>query len=234
MSIYFNNNELTNMTREEHLAFCKKCTNREMDLKQGLVCALTKEKANFINDCRDFVLDPTYEERFDDTEELNNQVVKSLISDKVLEKLRVEQNFPIGLMSGIFVGIIGALLWGAITLATGYQIGYVALAIGAGVGLSIRYAGKGVDQIFGITGAIVAVLSCFLGNFFSIIGTIANLENLEYIETLLLFDYSLLIPMMQETFSAMDVLFYGIAGYEGYKFAFRSFTEKELEDLKKK
>jgi len=222
------------MTREEHLAFCKKCTNREMDLKQGLVCTLTKRKADFINDCRDYNLDPTYEERFDDNEELNNQVVRSIITDDVLEKLRLEQNYPVGITVGIIVGLIGALLWGAVTLATGYQIGYMALAIGAGVGLSIRYAGKGVDQIFGITGAIVAVLSCLVGNFFSLIGAIANFENLEYIDTLMLFDYSLLIPMMQETFSVMDILFYSIAGYEGYKFAFRSFTEKELEDFKKK
>ncbi len=63
------------MTREQHLAFCKKCTNREMDLKQGLVCALTKEKANFINDCRDFTLDPDYQERFDDAQPLENHVM---------------------------------------------------------------------------------------------------------------------------------------------------------------
>jgi len=221
------------MTREEHLAFCKKCTNREMDLKQGLICSLTKEKANFINDCRDYNLDSTYEKRFDDTEELHNHVVKSIISDDILEKLKQEQNYLLGLIIGITVGLLGALLWGMLTVATGYQIGYMALAIGAGVGLSIRYAGKGVDQIFGITGASIAILSCLLGNFFSIIGTIANLENLEYLETFMLFDYSLLISVMKETFSVMDILFYGIAGFEGYKFAFRGFTEKELEDFKK-
>ncbi|WP_027391288.1 hypothetical protein [Aquimarina latercula] len=222
------------MTREEHLAFCKKCANREMDLKQGLVCSLTKEKANFINDCGEFNLDPTYQERFDDTEELHNNVVKSIITDDILEKLKSEQNYPFAIISGIIVGIIGALLWGIITLATGYQIGYMALAIGACVGLSMRYTGKGIDQIFGITGAIVAVLSCFAGNFFSVIGAIANFENLGYLETLMSFDYSLLVPMMKETFSMMDILFYGIAGFEGYKFAFRAFTEKELEDFKNK
>jgi len=221
------------MTREEQLVFCKKCTNREMDLKQGLICTITKEKADFSNYCKDYALDPSYEERFDDTEELDPQIIKSIISDDQFEKLRVEQRYVLGITAGIAIGIIGALLWGAITLATGYQIGYVALAIGAGVGLSIRYTGKGVDQIFGITGAIIAVLSCLLGNFFSIIGSIANAENLQYIETLLLFDYSLLISIMQETFSAMDILFYGIAGYEGYKFAFRALTEKELENFKK-
>ena len=220
------------MTREEYLNFCKKCTNREMDLKQGLVCTLTKEKANFIDQCADYQLDPTYKERFDDTEAIDNEVLKTIIDEKVLEQLRSEQNYPMALVAGIVVGLLGALLWGAITVATGYQIGYMALAVGAGVGFSIRFAGKGIDQIFGITGAIIAVLSCVVGNFFSIIGFMANYENLGYFETFLLFDYSQLAAIMSETFSAMDLLFYGFAGYEGYKFAFRALTEKEVEDLK--
>ncbi|MEW7291032.1 hypothetical protein [Aquimarina sp. 2304DJ70-9] len=222
------------MTREQHLAFCKKCTNREMDLKQGLICTLTKEKANFINECRDFSLDPEYQERFDDIEPLENHVMKSLVDDKVLDKLRLEQNYPQGLIGGISTGIVGAVLWGAITVATGFQIGFMALAIGAAVGLAIRFSGKGVDPIFGISGAIIAVLSCFLGNFFSIIGFLANQENLAYIDTLFLFDYSFLWPIMQETFSIIDLLFYGIAGAEGYKFAFRALTEKDIAELKER
>lgn len=220
------------MTREQHLAFCKKCIHREMDLQQGLVCSLTKEKANFVNECRDFSLDPDYQERFDDTEALENHVVRSLVDDSVLNKLRSEQNYPLGIMLGIAAGILSAMLWGAITVATEFQIGFMALAVGAAVGLSIRLAGKGVDPIFGISGAIIAVLSCLLGNFFSIIGFIAKQEHLGFLETMLLFDYSLLPAIMKETFSVMDILFYGLAGAEGYKFAFRTFTEKEIANLK--
>lgn len=104
----------------------------------------------------------------------------------------------------------------------------MAIAVGALVGLSIRFVGKGVDKIFGISGGIIAVLSCVLGNFFSIIGFIANTEGLGYFETLNVFNYSQLIPIMIETFSGIDLLFYGIAAYEGYKFSFRTFTEKDL------
>ncbi|MEW7278465.1 hypothetical protein ABW636_07705 [Aquimarina sp. 2201CG1-2-11] len=220
------------MKREQHLVFCKKCTHREMDLQQGLICSLTQKKADFINECRNFTLDPNYQERFDDTELLENHVMKSLIDDKILNKLRLEQNYPFGLISGIITGIIGAILWGVISLATGYQIGYMALAIGAAVGLSIRFTGKGVDQIFGISGAVISILSCLLGNFFSIIGYLAHQENLGYLETLVLFDYSLLPAILQETFNFMDLLFYGIAGAQGYKLAFRTFTEKDIAVIK--
>lgn len=46
------------MTREEHLVSCKKCTQRKMDFKQGLVCELTNEKASFEGECIHFELDP--------------------------------------------------------------------------------------------------------------------------------------------------------------------------------
>ncbi len=150
------------------------------------------------------------------------------IPHEILENLKSEQNLPKAIISGIAAGIICAILWGAITVITNYQIGYLAIALGAGVGFTIRYFGKGITAIFGISGAIIAILSTVLGNFLSIIGYVANYEGLGYFETLTLFDYSQLIPVMTETFSFMDIIFYAIAGYEGYKFAFRVITNKDL------
>lgn len=107
----------------------------------------------------------------------------------------------------------------------------MAIAIGAGVGLSMRYIGKGIDQIFGITGAVIAIFSCLLGNFFSMIGFAANQESLGYLEVLGLIDYNLVPSLIVEAFSPMDLFFYAIAAYEGYKFSFRAFTEKDLYSL---
>jgi len=221
------------MTREEHLKFCKKCTNRRLDMKVGLLCDLTGERADFEKECNSFNLDKSVIERIDDTEAVEHNTVMNKLSNKNIEKFKSEQDLPKALIAGVLVGIIGAILWGAITVVTGYQIGYMAIAIGAAVGFSMRFMGKGIDQVFGISGGAIALLSCVLGNFFTIIGFIANSEGLGYVETLMLFDYGQLIPLMSETFSAMDLLFYGFAAYEGYKFAFRTFTEKDLYELEK-
>lgn len=218
------------MTREEHLQFCKKCTNRESNLEQGIICSLTKRQADFSGECPNYNYDETVIEQMDDTESLDRQVALAKVSEVALEKYRTEQNLPVAIGVGVFVGLIGAALWAAITVATGYQIGYMAIAIGAGVGISMRMFGKGIDQIFGISGGIIAILSCLLGNFFSIVGSVANFEGLGYFETFNLIDSSQIIPLMTETFSGMDLFFYAIAGYEGYKFAFRNFTEKELSE----
>lgn len=171
------------------------------------------------------------EEKLENHNSISNENIMENISDKALDELRLEQNYPMAIISGILVGIIGALIWAIITVSTDYQIGYMAIAIGAAVGFTIRYFGKGIDQIYGISGAIIAIMSCALGNFFSIIGYTANHETLGYLETLMLFDYSQLISLMTETFSFMDVVFYGFAAYEGYKFSFRSFTEQEIAQL---
>ena len=44
-------------TREQQLKYCKRCKNRKMDLKQGLICSLTGQKADFYKECPDFIFD---------------------------------------------------------------------------------------------------------------------------------------------------------------------------------
>lgn len=41
------------MNSEDHLKFCKKCTNRKMDLQQGLICSITNRLADFEDECPD-------------------------------------------------------------------------------------------------------------------------------------------------------------------------------------
>ncbi len=221
------------MTREEQLMFCKKCLNRKMDLKQGIICNLTGQKASFETECLDFKLDETIKVApLDDKEGLQSSELKQKLSPEIFEKLKMEQNLTAGIVSGLVVGIIGAILWGVLTVMTGFQIGYMALAIGAGVGLVIRKFGNGIEPVFGNFGAGIALLSVIFGNFLSIIGFIANAEGLGYVETLFSFDYFYLPDLMAETFSLIDLLFYGIAVYEGYRFSFRLITQKSLQELK--
>lgn len=221
------------MTRSQQLFFCEKCLNRKMDMKQGLICSLTGEKATFQDECPDFKNDETVVENpLDGVERMLPDELKLTLSPEIIEQFRMEQRLLLGILSGLVVGIFGAILWGIITIATGYQIGYIALAIGTGVGLTIRMFGKGIDIIFGLWGAGISLFSVLLGNFLSIIGFVANAEGLEYLETLLLLDYSYFPQVMIETFSVIDLLFYGIAIYGGFRFSFRKITENKIAELR--
>lgn len=220
------------MTREEHLAFCKKCTHQKMDLQQGIVCALTQRQADFQNECSDYILDESIDNKpMDNEEAVDRNTLHATIDPEALEKLRSEQNFSAALITGIIVGFLGAIVWAAITVSTQFQIGFMALAIGFIVGHAVRISGKGMDPIYGYLGAIIALLSCVLGNVFGIIGFAAEAEGLGYFETLFLIDYSLIPEILIENFGFIDIIFYAIAIAEGYKFSFRRFTEEDLQKL---
>lgn len=218
------------MTRDQQLAFCKKCTNRIMDMKEGILCNLTGRKADFQDECKDFSLDETVK-IIEEPVVLEQSEVRAELSPEQLEKLRKEQNYTAGFFTSFIIGVFGAALWAVITVSTNYQIGFMAIAVGAAVGFTMRFFGKGVDQKFGITGGIIALLSCVLGNIFGIIGFVAEAEGLGFFQTALVLDYSLLPEVMGENFSPMDLLFYGLAAAEGYKFSFRPFTKEQLAEI---
>jgi len=220
------------MTREIQLQYCRSCIHREMDITQGLLCKLSGAKANFTDKCNDYKKDAwAIGLVTEDTKGNSTIASQKRITAEFYEKLRLEQNLPLAIIIGLAASIIGAILWAMITVSTNFQIGFMAIAVGAMVGYSIKVFGKGIDPVFGYLGAGLAFLGCILGNFFSIIGFVAQQEGLGYIETLLLIDYNLVPDIMVETFSFIDLIFYGIALYEGYKFSFRNITQEDLTKL---
>jgi len=222
------------MTREEHLKFCKICKHREMNSSLGLVCNLTGARADFEGECANFEKDPAARPVIvDDTEALPPEVIKRRLDKDMVEKLRMEQNLPRAIIAGLAAALISAGLWAVITIATDYMIGYMAVAVGAFVGFAIRFAGKGIDRIFGIWGAALSLFGVLLGYFFTIVGIFANYAEMDFFETLINFNFDLLSSVMEEILGPIDFLFFGIAIYEGYKFSFKPITEKDLVELEK-
>ncbi len=159
------------------------------------------------------------------------QPAPALTEEKVLqyrEKLKLEQNLPMGIAGGAAAAVVGAVVWALVTVSTGYQIGWMAVGVGFLVGYSVRFLGKGLDNIFAIAGGALALVGCLLGNFFSLVGFAAKSEGVDVFGILGSIDYSLVPSIMMESFSPMDLLFYGIAAYEGYKFSIRQITEEEV------
>ena len=129
-------------------------------------------------------------------------------------------NLPLALAAGVTTSVICAWIWAFITFSTGYQIGYMAVGLGFAVGFMVRFTGRGSAMPFGITGAVCALLGCLLGNFFSIVTFIAQEESMEIIAVLQQLDYAFVPELMASTFHAMDLLFYAIATWAGFKYSF--------------
>ncbi len=151
--------------------------------------------------------------------------------EMAMERLRSEQNFGAAVLAGLAAAVVGAVAWAAITAVTGYQIGYMAVGVGFIVGSAVRVVGKGVDRVFGIAGALLALLGCLLGNLFTVCYFVSVAVEMGILEVLTMLDPAIVIDMLVTTFSPMDLLFYGIAVYEGYRLPFRQLTEEELSGI---
>ena len=140
-------------------------------------------------------------------------------SDKLGTWITVLRDPSCYLVGGAVAAVIGAAIWAGVTVATGYQIGFMAIGVGILVGFAVRLTGKGEAQVFGFIGGAFALLGCVLGNLFIGIAMIAKEYELAFFEALLNFDYTAAPELLSAMFSPMDLLFYGIAVWEGFKFA---------------
>lgn len=146
-------------------------------------------------------------------------------------RLESEQNLLLGVLGGLAAAAVGAGLWAGITVLTGWQIGFMAVGVGFLVGVVVRFLGRGVTSIFGVVGGALALLGCAVGNLLAVTALAAAGEGISLLDALPMLTPELISELMVATFSPMDLVFYGIAVYEGYRLSFRELTEAELKDL---
>lgn len=210
-----------------------------MDMNKGVVCSITNDVATFQDSCESFIVDEEAKEKKEakahqqmQESQPAKEILNSLSPD-MLERLRSSQDYLYGILGGLAATLLSATLWAAITVATEYQIGYMAIAVGLIVGFSVRYFGAGIDTPFGFIGAFMAILGCLAGNVFSQIWFFADYQHMSFFDAFKLVNGAALIDVISETFSPMDLFFYAIALYEGYKFSFRSVTHEEIRLMSK-
>jgi len=144
----------------------------------------------------------------------------SAVSDSTTSE-NLEQNLTAGIIAALIAAVVGAALWALITVAIKYQIGWMAVGVGALVGLVVRKVGKGSSMSFGVVGGLFALLGCLGGNLLSTVGFIAQTDSISFFQALSNLPLTAIPDLFAQTFSALDLLFYAIAIYEGYKLALR-------------
>lgn len=118
-----------------------------------------------------------------------------------------EQNLLMGIIGGAIAANIGAVIWAVITKITGYQIGWMAIGVGFLVGYAVKMTGNGSTYSFGVAGAVLALAGCIAGNMLAIAVIVGQM----HMDTILF--------LMKKTFSPMDLVFYGLAVYAGFKYS---------------
>jgi hypothetical protein len=134
----------------------------------------------------------------------------------------------LGGFAGLGAAVLGAILWALVTVTTHYQIGWMAVGLGWLVGVTVRFFGKGTTPSFGVVGAGVSVLGCLAGNALSICMVALRQEGLALVDLPTYLPPTLVVELLLSTFTPVDLLFYGLAVYEGYKFSFRRVPQTAL------
>jgi hypothetical protein len=138
-----------------------------------------------------------------------------------IEQLDDQPNLFMGLVGGVIAMLVSAIIWGALTYFTEYQIGWMAIGVGFLVGLVIRLLGRGKSMSFGISGAVLALAGCLLGNLIFYSGVIAREEAASFLNVFfsLLVSPSAAMEVFRIAFDFMDILFYALAAYVGFSTA---------------
>ncbi len=127
-------------------------------------------------------------------------------------------------VAGTAAAFIGALVWAFITVLTSYQIGWMAIGVGALVGFAVQIFGGGRDMTFGVVGAGMALFGCAVGNLMAACAFISSDPRNADIGTVSIFFDAVSSPVtatriMSATFHPLDILFYVLAVTTGYKVA---------------
>jgi hypothetical protein len=129
--------------------------------------------------------------------------------------LSPEKKLLLGGFAGLAAAIVGAIIWAAVTVTSNYQIGWMALGVGALVGFAVRIGNGG--KAFCVLGAFLALFGCVLGNYLSLIAFASAKEHVPFFTMLNNADSAKVISALWDDFWSASILFYAIAVYEGYK-----------------
>jgi hypothetical protein len=141
--------------------------------------------------------------------------------EPTIGKLDTDSNLIMAWAGGTAVMIFGSVLWGLITYYAEGQYKLMAIGVGFLVGFAVKYFGKGETVTFGITGAVLSLLGCILGNFLYYAGLMAHQEEIPLMNALLLLldTPAAILEFFTNVFNIRDVFLYAVAAYIGYKTA---------------
>ncbi|HXH28217.1 MAG TPA: hypothetical protein VNL37_04185 [Candidatus Polarisedimenticolia bacterium] len=154
--------------------------------------------------------------------------IDPILVERRLQELRDNQNLGLGFIGGLGGAALGAVVWGFVTALVKVQIGWMAVGVGFLTGLGVRTLGRGVDRSFGILGGMLSLVGCAAGNLLAVCILIADSRQIPLASILGRMTPALASALLTQTFSGMDLLFYGLALYEGYRFSIRRLTSADF------
>ena len=141
-----------------------------------------------------------------------------LAEAEIIERAELPEgrfDFRTSLRTSLLWSLGGAAGWAMITYLTGYNIGLIALAIGflAGMGAARGGRSKKAQKI----GAACAALGYFVGQMGGFLALLISQRGMPSLSGFIVLVPLLLYVVVKTTFTGLNVVFLGIAIYEGYR-----------------
>jgi len=157
--------------------------------------------------------------------------IKKKPSKVALKKVRRYQSFLYALLGGLLITAASAVGWAFITAITGYNELYMALGVGLLVGIAVRFFGAGVNRVFGILAALLALAGSLLGYYLSLSGFPEEVQLAGIIKVTDYLKPELMLDTMLDSFVPLDLLFYGLAALLAYLLAIRRINSRKMARL---
>ncbi len=148
---------------------------------------------------------------------MSQQFAKDVVFDGVRGH---GENVLLGFIAGLAAAVVGAGIWMGVELATGAQLGLVAIAIGALVGLSVRVAGNGRSSIFGLIGAVLTFASCLAGDIL-VVAQQSVAPGRDFYAAITSLDLVQTVTSIFTHMTPVSYLILGIGIFEGWKFSMK-------------
>jgi hypothetical protein len=131
------------------------------------------------------------------------------------------------ILAGLAAALVGAVLWAVLVEVSGYKIGFAAVGMGFLVGQAMALTAGG-NRLLPPLGALLALLGCLLGDAFSDAHEVAKVVEVGTFTVLrgMATDPSLAQEVVKAGFSPMDLLFWGIAAWQGYTLTARAVARR--------
>ncbi len=120
-----------------------------------------------------------------------------------------------GILAALGAALGAVLLYAAILRFTDHEIGYVALAVGLMVGAAMGKTG-GRDPLLPVLGVVFSLLAVWFGQLVGIAWIVSHHEGIPFAH-IFFGEFGTLVRAWKTGFvDAKDILFFAIAGVEGY------------------
>lgn len=197
---------------------CSNCIHRKFNPETGLYCGITGQKPASFDACLNYEPDKAAIE----IQEHNATEIPGEPDEQPTANIEAEvlplnsQRLVLSIGLALATGLALSCLWALFTSLTDMQFGIMPVVVGILVGLVIRLTSKNNSIGMGIAASVIALASCFLGDFLANIHYIALSEEMDYFETLGAIDWSYFFEIATLEFDGMSALFYFVAIFEAF------------------